>query len=97
MSNAPIMALAAKGRDGKTFRGEINGIRVVGQFTGVKFENNTPLIMIISEEKEEGYHFTYAALDPKKGLLHMPYEMGRSKKKTYINLSLLIVKVFILA
>lgn len=86
MSNAPIMALAAKGRDGKTFRGEINGIRVIGQFTGVKFENNTPLIMIISEEQEEGYHFVYAVLDPKKGLLHMPYEMGRSKKKTYLSL-----------
>ncbi|MCO8102455.1 hypothetical protein NI401_05975 [Acinetobacter indicus] len=84
MSNAPIMALAAKGRDGKTFRGEINGIRVVGQFTGVKFKNNTPLIMVISEGQEEGYHFVYAALDPKKGLLHMPYEMGRSKKKTYL-------------
>lgn len=86
MSNAPIMALAAKGRDGKTFRGEINGIRVVGQFTGVKFENNTPLIMVINEEQEDGYHFVYAVLDPKKGLLHMPYEMGRSKKKTYLSL-----------
>ncbi|WP_257222644.1 MULTISPECIES: putative type VI secretion system effector [unclassified Acinetobacter] len=86
MSNAPIMALAAKGRDGKTFRGEVNGIRVVGQFTGVKFKNNTPLIMVISEEQEEGYHFVYAALDPKKGLLHMPYEMGRSKNKTYLSL-----------
>ncbi|WP_168414785.1 putative type VI secretion system effector [Acinetobacter indicus] len=86
MSNAPIMALAAKGRDGKTFRGEINGIRVIGQFTGVKFENNTPLIMVISEEQEDGYHFVYAVLDPKKGLLHMPYEMGRSKKKTYLSL-----------
>src|SRR5690554_26811 len=51
MSNAPIMALAAKGRDGKTFRGEINGIRVIGQFTGVRFENNTPLVMVISEDK----------------------------------------------
>ncbi|WP_104511506.1 putative type VI secretion system effector [Acinetobacter indicus] len=86
MSNAPIMALAAKGRYGKTFRGEINGIRVVGQFTGVKFENNTPLIMVINEEQEDGYHFVYAVLDPKKGLLHMPYEMGRSKKKTYLSL-----------
>lgn len=86
MSNAPIMALAAKGRDGKTFRGEINGIRVIGQFTGVKFENNTPLIMVINEEQEDGYHFVYAVLDPKKGLLHMPYEMGRSKKKTYLSL-----------
>ena len=86
ISNAPIMALAAKGRDGKTFRGEINGIRVVGQFTGVKFENNTPLIMVINEEQEDGYHFVYAVLDPKKGLLHMPYEMGRSKKKTYLSL-----------
>lgn len=84
MSNAPIMALAAKGRDGKTFRGDIRGIRVVGQFTGVKFENNTPLVMIISEGQEEGYHYVYAVLDPKKGLLHMPYEMGRSKKKTYL-------------
>lgn len=86
MSNAPIMALAAKGRDGKTFRGEINGIRVVGQFTGVKFENNTPLIMVMSEEQEEGYHYVYAVLDPQKGLLHMPYEMGRSKKKTYLSI-----------
>lgn len=86
MSNAPIMALAAKGRDGETFRGEINGIRVVGQFTGVKFKNNTPLIMVISEEQEEGYHFVYAALDPKKGLLHMPYEMGRSKKENLFNI-----------
>jgi len=57
MSNAPIMVMAAKGRDGKTFKGEISGIRVVGQFTGVKFENNTPLAMVISEEKHEGYHF----------------------------------------
>lgn len=86
MSNAPIMALAAQGRAGKTFKGEINGIRVVGQFTGVKFENNTPLVMVISEEQEEGYHLAYAVLDPKKGLLHMPYEMGRSKKKTYLSL-----------
>ena len=86
MSNAPIMAMAAKGRDGKTFKGEINGIRVIGQFTGVKFENNTPLIMVMSEEQEKGYHYVYAALDPKKGLLHMPYEMGRSKKKTYLTL-----------
>jgi len=86
MSNAPIMALAAKGRDGKTFRGEINGIRVIGQFTGVRFENNTPLVMVISEEQEDGYYFVYAVLDPKKGLLHMPYELGRSKKKTYLSL-----------
>ncbi|WP_158650771.1 putative type VI secretion system effector [Acinetobacter indicus] len=85
MSNAPLMALAAKGRDGKTIRGEINGIRIVGQFTGVKFENNTPLVMVISEEQEEGYHYVYAVLDPKKGLLYMPYEMGRSTKKYYYN------------
>ncbi|OTG86603.1 hypothetical protein B9T31_06250 [Acinetobacter sp. ANC 4558] len=84
MSNAPIMAMAAKGRDGKTFKGELSGIRVVGQFTGVKFENNTPLAMVVSEEQHEGYHFVYAVLDPKTGLLHMPYEMGRSVKKTYI-------------
>ncbi|MCO8109568.1 putative type VI secretion system effector [Acinetobacter indicus] len=96
MSNAPIMALAAKGRDGKTFRGEINGIRVIGQFTGVRFENNTPLVMVISEEQEDGYHFVYAVLDPKKGLLHMPYEMGRSKKKTYLSLfkTAIIMSVF---
>ena len=58
MSNAPIMALAAKGRDGKTFRGEINGIRVIGQFTGVKFENNTPLIMVINEEQVKYKRFS---------------------------------------
>lgn len=42
--------------------------------------------MVISKEQEEGYHLAYAVLNPKKGLLHMPYEMGRSKKKTYLSL-----------
>ncbi|WP_347005585.1 hypothetical protein [Acinetobacter sp. NIPH 2699] len=38
--NAPIMIMAAKGREAKTFTGEIDGIRVIGQFTTVKFQAN---------------------------------------------------------
>ncbi|ENW94501.1 putative type VI secretion system effector [Acinetobacter sp. NIPH 298] len=82
-TNAPIMIMAAKGREAKTFTGEIDDIRVIGQFTTVKFQTNDSLIFVISEEKEQGRHLVYATLDPKTGLLYMMYEMGRSLKKLY--------------
>ena len=83
LSNAPIMMMAARGINAKTFTAEVNGIPIIGQFTTLKFEENMPLIFVISEEKEQGYHLAYAVLEPKKGILHMVYEMGRSIKKGY--------------
>ncbi len=81
MTNAPIMLMAARGIDAKTFTCEVNGYKIIGQFTTVQFQENDSLILVISEEKEQGRHLAYTILDPEVGLLYMMYEMGRSRKK----------------
>ncbi|EXB23394.1 hypothetical protein J537_3784 [Acinetobacter baumannii 1437282] len=86
MTNAPIMLMAARGIDAKTFTCEVNGYKVIGQFTTVQFKDNDPLILVISEEKEQERHLAYSILDPRLGLLYMLYEMGRSLKKSYKNI-----------
>ncbi|MCJ8162165.1 putative type VI secretion system effector [Acinetobacter zhairhuonensis] len=83
MTNAPIMLMAARGIDAKTCTCEVSGYKVIGQFTTVQFKENDPLILVISEEKEQGRHLAYTILDPKEGLLYMMYEMGRSLRKLY--------------
>ncbi|WP_277950471.1 putative type VI secretion system effector, partial [Acinetobacter sp. Res13-Abat-PEC10-P4-01] len=80
-TNAPIMLMAAQGEVAKTFTAEINGYPIIGQFTTVKFKEDTPLVAVISIEKEKGRHLVYSILDPQSGLLYMMYEMGRSMKK----------------
>ena len=80
-TNAPIMLMAAQGEAAKTFTAEINGYPIIGQFTTVKFKQDTPLVVVISIEKEKGRHLVYSILDPQSGLLYMMYEMGRSMKK----------------
>ena len=85
MSNAPLMMMAARGEAAKTFTGHINGTKVIGQFTTVKFSEGTPLIMVISKEKEQGHHLAYAVLDPKAGLLYMVFEMGASVSMGFRN------------
>ena len=85
MTSAPILMMAAKGVDAKTFIGEVDGVRVIGQFTTVKFKENDSLIWVISGEKEQGRHLAYSVLDPKTGLLYMMYEMGRSLKNLYVS------------
>ncbi|MCU4370206.1 putative type VI secretion system effector [Acinetobacter courvalinii] len=85
MTNAPIMLMAARGIDAKTFTCEVSDYKVIGQFTTVHFKDNDPLILVISEEKEQGRHLVYSVLEPKTGLLYMMYEMGRSLKKLYIS------------
>ncbi|WP_312049035.1 putative type VI secretion system effector [Acinetobacter courvalinii] len=86
MTNAPIMLMAARGIDAKTFTCVVNGYKVIGQFTTVQFKDNDPLILVISEEKEQERHLAYSILDPRLGLLYMLYEMGRSLKKSYKNI-----------
>ncbi|MEN8368440.1 putative type VI secretion system effector [Acinetobacter bereziniae] len=80
-TNAPIMLMAAQGISAKTFTAEINGYPIIGQFTTVKFKEDTPLVAVISTEKEKGRHLVYSILDPQSGLLYMMYEMERSMKK----------------
>ncbi|CAM9283510.1 putative type VI secretion system effector [Acinetobacter bereziniae] len=80
-TNAPIMLMAAQGEAAKTFTAEVNGYPIIGQFTTVKFKEDTPLVVVISIEKEKGRHLVYSILDPQSGLLYMIYEMGRSMKK----------------
>ncbi|EXB23408.1 hypothetical protein J537_3785 [Acinetobacter baumannii 1437282] len=85
-TNAPIMMMAARGEDAKSFTCEIDDYRLIGQFTTVQFKNGDELVWVISEEKEQGRHLVYATLDPKTGLLHMINEMGRSLKQGYISI-----------
>ncbi|MCU4370209.1 hypothetical protein KTI13_17995 [Acinetobacter courvalinii] len=85
-TNAPIMMMAARGEAAKSFTCEIGDYRLIGQFTTVQFKNGDELVWVISEEKEQGRHLVYAALDPKTGLLHMINEMGRSLKQGYISI-----------
>lgn len=85
-TNAPIMMMAARGEDAKSFTCEVGDYRVIGQFTTVQFKNGDELVWVISEEKEQGRHLVYATLDPKTGLLHMINEMGRSLKCGYISI-----------
>ncbi|EKU58190.1 hypothetical protein ACINWC323_1083 [Acinetobacter sp. WC-323] len=85
-TNAPIMMMAARGEDAKSFTCEVGNYRVIGQFTTVQFKNGDELVWVISEEKEQGRHLVYATLDPKNGLLHMINEMGRSLKQGYISI-----------
>jgi len=80
-TNAPIMLMAAQGEAAKTFTAEVNGYPIIGQFTTVKFKEDTPLVVVISIEKEKGRHLVYSILDPQSGLLYMIYEMGRSVSK----------------
>lgn len=80
MTNAPIMMMAARGINAKTFTCEIDNYNVIGQFTTVQFKEEQPLIFVISREKEQSRHLVYTALDPRSGLMYMMYEMGRSKK-----------------
>lgn len=82
-TNAPIMMMAARGEDAKSFTCEVGDYRVIGQFTTVQFKNGDELVWVISREKEQGSHLAYAVLDPKTGLLYMMYELGRSLKKAY--------------
>ncbi|BBQ49312.1 putative type VI secretion system effector [Acinetobacter pittii] len=86
MTNAPIMLMAARGIDAKTFTCEINGYKVIGQFTTVQFQENDSLVIVISDEQEQGRHLAYSILDPRTGLLYMLYEMGRSLKNSYKNI-----------
>ncbi|ENW94500.1 putative type VI secretion system effector [Acinetobacter sp. NIPH 298] len=85
-ANAPIMMMAARGEDAKSFTCEVDDYRLIGQFTTVQFKNGDELVWVISEEKEQGRHLVYATLDPKTGLLHMINEMGRSLKCGYISI-----------
>jgi len=85
-TNAPIMMMAARGEDAKSFTCEVCDYRVIGQFTTLQFKNGDELVWVISEEKEQGRHLVYAILDPKTGSLHMINEMGRSLKQGYINI-----------
>ncbi|WP_353167797.1 putative type VI secretion system effector [Acinetobacter sp.] len=80
-TNTPIMLMAAQGISAKTFTAEINGYPIIGQFTTVKFNEDTPLVAVISIEKEKGRNLVYSILDPQSGLLYMIYEMGRSVSK----------------
>ncbi|MCU4316434.1 hypothetical protein KTH46_15590 [Acinetobacter bereziniae] len=80
-TNVPIMLMAAQGISAKTFTAEVNGYPIIGQFTTVKFKEDTPLVVVISIEKEKGRHLVYSILDPQSGLLYMMYEMGRSASK----------------
>ncbi|MCX5466386.1 hypothetical protein OSH00_01310 [Acinetobacter sp. A-IN1] len=80
-ANAPIMLMAAQGISAKTFTAEINGYPIIGQFSTVKFKEDTPLVAVISIEKEKGRYLVYSILDPQSGLLYMMYEMGRSVSK----------------
>ncbi|WP_396127588.1 putative type VI secretion system effector [Acinetobacter bereziniae] len=80
-TNAPIMLMATQGISAKTFTAEINGYPIIGQFTTVKFKEDTPLVAVISTEKEKGRYLVYSILDPQSGLLYMMYEMGRSVSK----------------
>ncbi|MCU4331351.1 hypothetical protein KTG55_16240 [Acinetobacter pittii] len=86
MTNAPLMLMAASGIDAKNFTCEVNGYKVIGQFTTVQFQENDPLVIVISDEQEQGLHLVYSILDPRMGLLYMLYEMGRSLKKSYKNI-----------
>ncbi|EKU58178.1 hypothetical protein ACINWC323_1085 [Acinetobacter sp. WC-323] len=83
MTNAPILLMAASGEDAKSFTCEVGDYRLIGQFTTVQFKNGDEQVWVISREKEQGRHLTYAVLDPKTGLLYMMYELGRSLKKAY--------------
>ncbi|WP_429773943.1 putative type VI secretion system effector [Acinetobacter bereziniae] len=80
-TNVPIMLMAAQGISAKTFTAEVNGYPIIGQFTTVKFKEDTPIVAVISIEKEKGRHLVYSILDPQSGLLYMMYEMGRSVSK----------------
>jgi hypothetical protein len=51
MTNVPILLMAARGVDAKTFTCEVSGYKVIGQFTTVQFKENDPLILVISKEK----------------------------------------------
>ncbi|MCU4316432.1 hypothetical protein KTH46_15580 [Acinetobacter bereziniae] len=102
-TNAPIMLMAAQGISAKTFTAEINGYPIIGQFTTVKFKEDTPLVAVISIEKEKGRYLVYSILDPQSGLLYMMYEMGRSISSSikaillqsfYLSLSFLIFIIF---
>ncbi|WP_420315476.1 putative type VI secretion system effector, partial [Acinetobacter bereziniae] len=102
-TNAPIMLMAAQGISAKTFTAEINGYPIIGQFTTVKFKEDTPLVAVISIEKVKGRYLVYSILDPQSGLLYMMYEMGRSisssikailLKSFYLSLSFLIFMIF---
>ncbi|MHA3981805.1 putative type VI secretion system effector [Acinetobacter venetianus] len=96
MTNAPIMLMAARGIDAKTFTCEVNGYKVIGQFTTVQFKDNDPLILVISEEKEQGRHLVYSVLEPKTGLLYMMYEMGRSIKNGIKSIFKLAISFFLI-
>ncbi|WP_436861341.1 putative type VI secretion system effector [Acinetobacter haemolyticus] len=85
-TNAPIMMMAARGEDAKSFTCEVGDYRLIGQFTTVQFKNGDELVWVIGVEKEQGRHLVYATLDPKTGLLHMINEMGRSLKCGYISI-----------
>ncbi len=85
-TNAPIMLMAARGEDAKSFTCEVGDYRLIGQFTTVQFKNGDELVWVIGVEKEQGRHLVYATLDPKTGLLHMINEMGRSLKCGYISI-----------
>ncbi|MQZ30045.1 hypothetical protein F4U02_03295 [Acinetobacter haemolyticus] len=96
MTNAPIMLMAARGIDAKTFTCEVSGYRLIGQFTTVQFKENDPLILVISEEKEQGRHLVYSVLEPKAGLLYMMYEMGRSIKNGIKSIFKLAISFFLI-
>ena len=96
MTNAPIMLMAARGIDAKTFTCEVSGYKVIGQFTTVQFKENDPLILVISEEKEQGRHLVYSVLEPKTGLLYMMYEMGRSIKNGIKSIFKLAISFFLI-
>lgn len=59
-TNAPIMMMAARGEDAKSFTCEVGDYRMIGQFTTVQFKNGDELVWVISEEKEQGRHLVYA-------------------------------------
>ncbi|WP_017395806.1 putative type VI secretion system effector [Acinetobacter haemolyticus] len=96
MTNAPIMLMAARGIDAKTFTCEVSGYRLIGQFTTVQFKENDPLILVISEEKEQARHLVYSVLEPKAGLLYMMYEMGRSIKNGIKSIFKLAISFFLI-
>ncbi len=83
LTNAPILVMAGKAKDGITFTGEIDRHSLLGQFTTVRFNENDQLIAVINDKPVDGRYQVYAILDPKSGLLYMIYEMGRSVKKGY--------------
>nr|WP_174506484.1 putative type VI secretion system effector [Acinetobacter sp. Marseille-Q1620] len=81
LANAPMMMIAKKGLDAVSFKGELQGYQLIGQYTKADFNENDQLIAVISDDSVNGSHLAYAVLNPKNGLLYMMYGMGRSKKQ----------------